>query len=260
LKRCRADLQTRKHRSPRISKEEAMKKLLIVVVVAIAALALAAPAFAWPVDLPWWHPATQFTAAGKAKAIDTANGKIVVRVQLASTGVAQFLGEDLTVTIKPETQILLRKGLGFKTIKLGEISLEDHVRVAGAIDRSEPGKPDYIAQRVIVHHPVPAEGLTQFACRGPVVSVDAVNSSMVIRLHLVTRALWEDLGTNYTFAVGADAKIFSVKDGVITPITLAEVSPGQRVTAQGVIDRSVPDAPVFTIKWMRVFPAPTPAL
>lgn len=233
-----------------------MKKLLVVTVVALAALVLAAPASAWPIDLPWWTPATDFTAAGTAKAIDATNGKVVVRVQLASAGVAHFLGEDLTVTVTPATQILLRQGLGFKAIDLDDIALEDHVRAVGLIDRTEPAEPDYVARRLIVRHPVPAEGLTRFACRGPVVSLDADARTIVVRLRLVTRALWRDLGKDFMFVVAPDAKIFTARDGVFTPLTLADVTAGRRVTAQGVIDRSAPDAPVFRIKWMRVAPLP----
>jgi hypothetical protein len=236
-----------------------MKRLLVVTLVMLCGLVLAAPASAWPLDLPWWTPATEFTAAGKAKAVDTANGKLVMRVQLASAGVAHFLGEDMTLTVTPRTQVLLRQGLGFKAIELADIVLEDHVRAVGLIDRSDPGDPAYVARRLIVRHPVPAEGLTRFACRGPVVSVDTDARTIVIRPRLVTRALWRELGHAFTFAVAPDARIFSVTDGVVTPMTLADVTAGRRVTAQGVIDRTVPDAPVFRIKWMRVAPvAATP--
>ena len=44
------------------------KKLLIVAVIAAATLALCAPAFAWPVSLPWWQPTPHFTCVGKIMA------------------------------------------------------------------------------------------------------------------------------------------------------------------------------------------------
>jgi len=235
-----------------------MGRIAIVATVAVAALVLCAPAFAWPVDLDWWHPDKDFTCAGKAKAVDTVNGKLVVRVQLASVGVAQYLAEDLTITVTPDTQVLLHKGIGFKAIDLGDIAIDDHARVVGIIDRSGVGRPNYVAQRIVVRHPVPAEGLTRFACRGPLVSVDSAAGSVVVHLHLVTRALWDQLGTDFTLKVAGDATVFTVKDGAVTPITLADIVAGQRLSAQGVIDRTDADNPVFTIKWLRILPVAAP--
>jgi len=195
-------------------------RIAIVATVAVAALILCAPAFAWPVDLDWWHPDKDFTCAGKAKAVDTVNGKLVVRVQLASVGVAQYLAEDLTITVTPDTQVLLHKGIGFKAIDLGDIAIDDHARVVGIIDRAA--------------------------------------GSVVVHLHLVTRALWDQLGTDFTLKVAGDATIFTVKDGAVTPITLADIVAGQRLSAQGVIDRTDADNPVFTIKWLRILPVAAP--
>ena len=56
-----------------------MKKLPIVVLVALAALAVSAPAFAWPVTMPWWEPSQHFTAVGKIQAMDPAASTVTVR-------------------------------------------------------------------------------------------------------------------------------------------------------------------------------------
>ena len=67
-----------------------MKKALIVLTVFVVALAVCAPAFAQsrrrrPRSHHLWQPAHNFTAAGNAQAIDTTNGRVVVRVWLASS-------------------------------------------------------------------------------------------------------------------------------------------------------------------------------
>ena len=72
----------------------------------------------------------------------------------------------------------------------------------GTVDRSGPGEPTYTAERVIMRHLVPPEGLKFFAFRGRVVSVDAAGSKLVAHLHLVTRRCWQALETDFGFTVG----------------------------------------------------------
>lgn len=245
-----------------------MKKLLIVAAVALAVLAFCAPALAGdpsgvvaPDNIAWWHPAHTFTAAGKVQAVDTANGRLVVRVWLASVGVQRFLGDDLTVVITPDTQLLRAHGIKFEAIKLADIALGDHVRVTGVIDRHVPRQPSYVAGRVVAQTAVPPEALKWFAFRGPVKSVDATAGRLVARPRLVTRGLWDVLGADTTFVVAPTARIVTWRAGERVILTLADVAAGDHVLAQGSIDRTDPAAPVFTIKWMRVWepaPATTP--
>ena len=240
-----------------------MKKALIVLAVLVVALAVCAPAFATsgvvaPDHISWWHPAHTFTAAGKAQAVDTTNGRLVVRVWLASIGVAPYLGDDLTVTVTPKTQLLRAHGNRFRGIALDDIQLGDHVRVTGSIDRSVPKQPVFTAKRVVARTVVAPDQIKWFAFRGPVKSVDATAGTIVARPLVVTRGLWDILGVKTTFVVAANARIFTWQSGKPVVLTLADLAAGDHVLAQGSIDRSVPATPVFTIKWMRVW-EPKPA-
>jgi len=242
-----------------------MKKVLLALAVALVALACSAPAFAATSVVPesqisWWHPAHTFVAAGNAQAVDTTNGRLVVRVTLASEGVDQFLGDDLTVIITPHTQLLRHHGRLYKAITLGDVRLGDHVRVTGTIDLTDPADPVYTAQRVIATHVLRPDQIKWFAFRGPIKSIDATGGTIVAKPVLVTRGLFDVIGTKTTFVVSPTARIFTWVAGKPVVLTLADLTPGEHVLAQGSIDRSVPTAPVFTINWMRVFvPQPTPA-
>src|ERR1035437_750661 len=125
-----------------------MKKALLVLAVFVVALAVCAPAFAQsgvvaPDHISWWQPAHNFTAAGNAQAIDTGNGRVVIRVWLASIGVAPFLGNDLTVVVTPKTQLLRAHGNRFRRIGLGDIRLGEHPRAPGALGRGAPDAPAF---------------------------------------------------------------------------------------------------------------------
>ena len=242
-----------------------MKRALIVLAVLVVALACCAPAFASSGvvaenHIPWWTPAHTFTAVGKAQAVDTTNGRLVVRVTLASAGVAAYLGDDLTVVVTPKTQILRHSGRLYRTISLGAVRLGDNVRVTGAIDLSVPAKPVFTAKRVIATHVVRPDQIKWFAFRGPVRSVDATGGTLVAKPVRVTRGLWDVVGVKTTFVVAPKARIFTWVAGKPVVLTLADVTAGEHVLAQGSINRSVSTTPVFTIKWMRVWvPAPKPA-
>jgi hypothetical protein len=240
-----------------------MKKALVVLAVVVVALAVCVPAFAAsgvvaPDHISWWHPAKTFTAAGKVQAVDTKNGRLVVRVWLASIGVAPYLGDDLTVVVTADTQLLRAHGNRFRSITLGDIALGDHVRVTGTIDRSVPRSPVFTANRVIARTIVAPNKIKWFAFRGPVKSVDATGGTLVARPLVVTRGLWDVLGIKTTFVVAANARIFTWQSGKPVVLTLADLAAGDHVLAQGAINRSVPATPVFTIEWMRVW-EPTPA-
>lgn len=240
-----------------------MKRALVVLAVVVVALAVCAPAFATPgvvapAHISWWQPAKTFTAAGKVQAVDTANGRLVLRVWLASIGAAPYLGDDLTVVVTTKTQLLRAHGDRFRGIGLGDIRIGDHVRVTGAIDRSTPKQPVFTAKRVIARTVVAPAKIKWFAFRGPLKSVDVAGGKIVARPRVVTRGLWDILGTKTTFVVAPHARIFTWQSGKPVVLTLADLAVGDRLLAQGSIDRSVPATPVFTIKWMRVW-EPKPA-
>ena len=242
-----------------------MKKVLLALAVALVALACSAPAFAATSvvpenQIPWWHPAHTFVAAGNVQAVDTANGRLVERVTLASEGVAQYLGDDLTIVVTARTQLLRPHGRLYHTITLADVRLGDHVRVTGKIDLTDPAHPVYTAQRVIATHVLQPYQIKWFAFRGPVKSIDTTAGTIVARPVQVTRGLFDVVGVKTTFAVAPNARIFTWVTGKPVVLTLADLTPGEHILAQGSIDRSVPASPVFTINWLRVFvPQPAPA-
>ena len=100
---------------------------------------------------------------------------------------------------------------------------------------------------------VAADQLKWFACRGPIKAVDTTAGTVDLRPRVVTRGLWDVLGVKTTFVVAPNARIFTWVAGKPVVLTLADLTAGEHVLAQGSIDRSVPATPVFTIKWMRVW-------
>jgi hypothetical protein len=236
-----------------------MKKVLIAALIVVAALALCAPAFAWPVALPWWQPSPHFTCVGKLKAVDTTANTVTVRVHLASRGVADYLAEDLTINVGPKAKIFKAEGDTFKAIAISDLVVGEKLRVEGRIDCSA-GAPVYIGKRLVMRH-LPINDIKRFAFRGPVTVVDAVAGTLSARLNAVTRVLSPFYHAEFAFSVAPGARVWVMKNGWPVKAALTDVVVGDRVYAQGGVDRSDPAAPVFTIRWMLVrhlVPAPTP--
>ena len=99
---------------------------------------------------------------------------------------------------------------------------------------------------------LPLNDIKRFAFRGPVTAVDAAAGTLTARMNRVTRALSPYYHATCDFVVAPDARIWVMKDGWPVKAALADVAIGDRVYAQGGADRSVPSAPVFTIRWMVV--------
>ena len=236
-----------------------MKKPLIVVIVVVAMLALCAPAFAWPFSLPWWQPVSHFTAVGKIQAVDTTAGTVTIRVHLASKGVADYLAEDLTIKVAANAKIFKAQGDDLTPITLADVVVGEKLRVEGVIDRSTPACPVFIGKRLVMRH-MPINDIKRFAFRGPIKAVDAQALTLTAHLNLVTRVLSPYWHTDKAFPVAPGARIWVMKHGWPVKATLADVKVGDRVLAQGSVDRTDPAAPVFTIKWMLVrHPVPKPA-
>jgi hypothetical protein len=235
-----------------------MRKLLIVTLVAVAALVVAAPASAWPVALPWWEPVDHFTCVGKIQAVDTAAGAVTVRVHLASRAVADSIGEDLLVTVAADAKIFKAAGAAHKPITLGDLVVGEKLRVEGRVDYSS-GTAAYVGKRLVMRR-LPINELRRFAFRGQVTAVDAVAGTLTARLTRVSRALSPYYHGTCTFQVASGARLWVMKDGWPQKAQLADVVVGDRVSAQGSADRSVPPLPVFTIRWMVVRHVTTAAL
>jgi hypothetical protein len=225
-----------------------MKKIVIAALIAVAALALCAPAFAWPAALHWWAPAHTFTCVGKIKAVDATAATVTVRVHLASRGVADYLAEDLTIAVDPAAEIFRAEGDDLTPIALADLVVGEKLRVEGIIDCSA-GAPVYVGKRLVMRH-LPINDIKRFAFRGPVIGVDAVAGTLSAHLNQVTRVLSPYYHTDLGFRVAPDARVWMMKNGWPVRATLAEVKAGDRVSAQGSVDRSVPATPVFTIRWM----------
>ena len=233
-----------------------MKKLLIVALVGIAALAVCAPAFAWPVSLPWWEPSQHFTAVGKIQAVDPAASTVTVRVHLASRGVADWLGEDLTVSVAQDAKVYKASGCNLRSIALGDLVLGEKLRVEGVVDYAS-GSAVYVGKRLVMRR-LPLNEIKRFAFRGPVTAVDAAAGTLTATMNRVTRALSPYYHGSCDFVVAPDARVWVMKDGWPVRAKLGDVLAGDRVYAQGGADRSTPSAPVFTIRWMVVRHAPAP--
>ena len=235
-----------------------MKKILIVALIVVAALALCAPAFAWPVSLPWWQPAHHFTCVGKVQSVDTTANKVTVRVHLASRGVADYLGEDLTIAVAPAAKIFKAEGSGLTPIALADVVIGERLRVEGVVDCSA-GAPVYVGKRLVMRH-APINDIKRFAFRGPVTAVDATAGTLSARLDMVTRVLSPFYHSEFGFTVAPNVHVWVMKGGWPVKAALADVVAGDRVTAQGGVDRSDPAAPVFTIRWMLVRHVAAPTL
>ena len=106
-----------------------------------------------------------------------------------------------------------------------------------------------IGKRLVMRR-LPLNDIKRFSFRGPVTAVDAAAGTLTARMNRVTRALSPYYHATCDFVVAPDARIWVMKDGWPVRATLADVVVGDRVYAQGGADRSVPSAPVFTIRWM----------
>ena len=235
-----------------------MKKLLIMALVAVAALVVAAPASAWPVSLPWWEPVDHFTCVGKIQAVDTAAGTATVRVHLASRAVADSIGEDLLVTVASDAKIFKAAGAVYTPIALADLVVGEKLRVEGRVDYSS-GTAAFVGKRLVMRR-LPINEIRRFAFRGEVTAVDAAAGTLTAKMAKVSRALSPYYHGTCTFQVAPGARLWVMKNGWPQKAQLADVVVGDRVSAQGSADRSIPSLPVFTIRWMVVRHVATAAL
>jgi len=227
-----------------------MRKLLIVALIAVAMLVVVAPASAWPVALPWWQPVDHFTCVGKIQAVDASAGTVSVRVHLASRAVADSIGEDLLVTVAADAKIFKAAGAVHTPIGLGDLVVGEKLRVEGRVDYSS-STAAYVGKRLVMRR-LAINEIRRFAFRGQVTAVDAAAGTLTAKMTRVTRALSPYYHGACTFQVAPDARLWVMKDGWPQKAALADVVVGDRVSAQGSADRSVPSLPVFTMRWMVV--------
>jgi hypothetical protein len=230
--------------------EVPMKKILLAAVVVAVALTLCAPAFAETAP-------AKFTCVGKIKAVDPTASTVTVRVKLASRGVADYLGKDLTIAVASEAKIFKVRGRRLVAVNLGDLLIGEKLRVYGAIDRSGETVA-YVGKRLVMRH-VPAWYVKRFAFRGPVTAVDAAAGTLTAKLNRVTPFLRRSWHKERRFMVAANARIWVMQDGLPVRASLADVVVGDRITAQGTWHRRVGTRHVFKIRWMIVRHAAVPA-
>ena len=108
------------------------------------------------------------------------------------------------------------------------------------------------AGKRLVMRRLPLNEIKRFAFRGPVTAVDATAGTLTATMDRVTRALSPFYHAACDFVVAPDARVWVMKNGWPVRATLADVVVGDHLYAQGSADRSIPSAPVFTIRWMVV--------
>lgn len=79
---------------------------------------------------------------------------------------------------------------------------------------------------------------------------------VTIKVKAGTKTVRAFIKTEIAMTVAADAKIRLLTDEGTVTIALADVPVGAKVKARGVIDRTNPANPVFTIKNLKVHPLP----
>ena len=240
-----------------------MKKALIVLAVLRRRAGVLRPAFASrasspPITSPGGSPPTTSPPPATPRPSTPRTAAWSARGSLRSAWRPSW------ATISPWSSPPTRSSCGrtadrYRAIQLSDIRLGDHVRVTGTIDRSDPkASPSSRPLAIVASSVVAPNQIKWFAFRGPIKAVDATAARSSPRRCVVTRGLWDVLGVKTTFVVAPNARIFTWVAGKPVVLTLAELTAGEHVLAQGSIDRSVPATPVFTIKWMRVW-EPTPA-
>lgn len=227
-----------------------MKKLLVVALVVVAVLVLCAPALADSAP-------ANFTCVGKIKAVDLTAGSVTVRVTLASRGVAEYLGKNLTIAVAADAKIFKARGRRLVAIALGDLLIGERLRVSGAIDSSGE-TPAFVGKRLVMRH-VGAWHLKRFAFRGRVTAVDADAGTLAARLNRVSLVLRRAYHKVFRFKVAENARIWVMEEGAPVSATLADVVIGDRIAAQGTWHRRAGARPVFKIRWMVVRHAAVPA-
>jgi hypothetical protein len=100
-------------------------------------------------------------------------------------------------------------------------------------------------------------GKAKFNLVGKVVTVDATATdttagAVTIKVKSGTKTVRAFRGEEAVMNVAITAKVrLLTADGAV-PIALADVPPGGKVIARGVIDRTDPKNPVFTVKFLKV--------
>jgi hypothetical protein len=99
-------------------------------------------------------------------------------------------------------------------------------------------------------------GKAKFNFVGKVTAVDATAGTVTIKVKAGTKTVRAFRGAEKMMTVAAGAKILWLADGEATVIALDQVQVGAKVKARGVVDRTDPKAPAFTIRHLKIHQPP----
>jgi hypothetical protein len=105
-------------------------------------------------------------------------------------------------------------------------------------------------------HPGWRHGKAKFNLVGTVTAVDTNAGTVTIHVKAGTKTVRAFRGKEATMGFTTGAKLWLLTDPEATAITLNDVPRDARVKVRGVIDRTDPDNPVFTIKNLKAHPLP----
>jgi len=91
-------------------------------------------------------------------------------------------------------------------------------------------------------------------------TVSAVNGAtgLTVNVKAGTKTVKKFRGQVLTLTVDLAARVRLVTDEGCVVATLDQLGPGMKVNVRGTIDRTNPEAPVFTAKWIKAKTMPTP--
>ncbi len=196
-----------------------------------------------------WRPRlhTRFLCVGVVSSVNLDPAYLAVTVARGSLGLPRYLHKTITIDVPSSAPIFCLQHGSRSATTFDQITVGDRVWIGGVADRSDPGAPVFTARRVLVHHPVPVDQLTWYACRGTVSSFDAGAGTVTVTLANATRALHADIGGDVTLTVSGSSVINTLADGVVTTIGVGDLTSGESIVVSGQIDRSDPTTPVYDI-------------
>ncbi len=196
-----------------------------------------------------WQPRfhTRFLCVGTVASVNLDPAYLVVTVARGSLGLPRYLHKQITIDVPSSAAIFSLQRRAVSATTFDQITVGDRVQIIGAADRSDPSAPVFTARRVLVHHPVPVDQLTWYACYGTVSSFDTNAGTVTVTVAKATRALHSAIGGEVTLAVSETSVIRTLADGVVTTIGLGDLTTGESIVVSGPIDRTDPTTPVFDV-------------
>ncbi len=196
-----------------------------------------------------WQPRfkSRFLCLGTVTSVTLDPASLTVSVARGSLGLRGFCHKDITIDVPDGAKVFAVQRRSVVATTFGQITTGDRVWITGVADRSDPSAPVFCARRVLVHHPVPVGQLTWYACRGQVSSVDPTAGTVSVTVARATRALHGDIGEDVTLTITDASVIRTLSEGVVTAVSVGDLTSGESIVVSGPIDRSDPANPVYDV-------------